>query len=273
MEATRVPAGHGIQWITDSLQALLKTPGPFAVMGLVIGAIHLVPVLGALAMLVIGPALYGGLQYAIRQQQRGATPELSHLFEAFRAEGKLPKMLMLCLPTIGFIVFAVVVGFILALLFGGAMLASGSLNDGDPSALVQAFGVGGVLFALLLFVPAALAVSAMTFFATSRVMLADVEPFQAMKQSFAAALANPGAFLLALIGFGLARLILFMVLMALSGPLATLVVAVAFEPLFAAMTLRGTDALFGAEDLSGPDADDLPPPALPPTPPGGGFEA
>ena len=187
MSYQQVPVGNGPQWLIGAVQLILKNPGPFALMGLLVAVIALVPILGALALLVLNPALYGGIMYAAREQEAGRTVDFQQLFQAFREEGKLGKMIMLCLPAIA---AAVAIGVLAVVFFGGALwgaIASGA----SESAVGASLGVSALIFA-----PLALAIGlisfALTFFATPRVMLAGVEPIAAMKDSVGACIANVG---------------------------------------------------------------------------------
>jgi hypothetical protein len=191
MSFQRVPAGHGLQWLTETVQLILKNPAPFALMGLLVAVLAMVPILGGLALLVLGPALYGGIMFAAREQQAGRSADFQHLFQAFREDGKLPKMMMLCLPGVA---AAVLIGVLAAIMLGGALLGAGvSAGSGSGSgALGAALGAGGLVFVLLA-LAAALASYALTFFATPRVMLESADPMAAMKDSLQACLANIGA--------------------------------------------------------------------------------
>jgi uncharacterized membrane protein len=188
MAFQQVPAGNGLHWITDAVNLVMKNPAPFLLMGLVIGVIAMVPILGGLALLVLGPALYGGIMFAANEEQSGRKADFQHLFQAFKESGKLPPLLMLCLPGV---IAAVVLGILGVVLLGGALLGAGMSASADSGAGLAALGAGAVVFFLL-----ALAVGivsyALTFFATPRVMLESAEPIEAMKDSARAVLANIG---------------------------------------------------------------------------------
>ena len=188
MAFQKVPAGNGLQWITDAVNLVMKNPAPFLLMGLVIGVVAMVPILGGLALLVLGPALYGGIMFAASEEQAGRKADFQHLFQGFKESGKLPKLLMLCLPGV---IAAVILGVLGVMMLGGAMLGAGMASSANSSAGLAAVGAGAFVFFLL-----ALAVGivsyALTFFATPRVMLESAEPIEAMKDSLSAVLANIG---------------------------------------------------------------------------------
>ena len=190
MSYQQVPVGNGPQWLVGAVQLILKNPGPYALMGLLVAVIAIVPVLGALALLVLNPALYGGIMFAAREQEAGRTVDFQQLFQAFREEGKLGKMIMLCLPAIA----AGVAIVALAVVFFGGALWGAMASGGSESAIGAGVGVGALIFIPLALI-IGLASFALTFFATPRVMLAGVEPIAAMKDSLSACIGNVGAVL------------------------------------------------------------------------------
>lgn len=194
MSAQKIEAGSGLNWITGSIQLILKNPVVFLVMGLIVAAIGMVPVLGGLVIIVIGPALYGGIAYAAREQESDRTAEIGQLFRAFSESGKAGPMIMLCLPSIA---GAVLLFVLLMIVVGGALLGGGlsALSSGSTEALIGSLG-GGALILIPLALAIALTVYALQFFAIPRVMLEGAEPMAAMKQSFSDCLGNPGAYLI-----------------------------------------------------------------------------
>jgi uncharacterized membrane protein len=257
MSHRKVDAARGIEWIRSATQLLLQNPTPFALMGLVLAVIGFVPILGGLALLVIGPALTGGIIYAAMRQERSEAIEVGNLFEAFRQEGKIGRMVMLCLPNIA-LIFVVAMVLVVALVAFGVAAALGSaMSSGQTPSLqmlLGTMGIGGMLMVVAVLIPAALAVAALLFFAVPRAMLQDTEPFAAMKQSFKACLDNLGAFLIAVIGVGLLRVLLMVLLGSVSTVLAAIVVGVVVEPLLAATMYRGFREVYG-EDAESPAQD------------------
>jgi uncharacterized membrane protein len=191
MAFQKVPAGNGVQWITESVNLILKNPAPFALMGLVIAVIGLIPILGGLALLVLGPALYGGIMYAANEQQAGRKADFQHLFEAFKQDGKLMKMIVLCLPSVAAGVILLALVFVMV----GGVIMSGGMSSSPEAAVMAALAASSVILLPVLII-VGLAVFALTFFATPRVMLDGAEPMDAMKDSVRATLANIGPALL-----------------------------------------------------------------------------
>ena len=191
MSFGKVDAGNGLNWLTEAIGIVFRNPGAFLVMALIVGVINLIPFLGSLAILVCGPALTGGIVYAARTEAEGGKAELGQLFQAFQQPDKIGPMLLLCLPTVVGAALLLVCG----LVFGLGALLGGGLSAANGSSLGAGALGGGVLVLMLIGLVVVLAIYAFQFFAIPRVMLDGIEPFAAMKESFAACLANIGAFL------------------------------------------------------------------------------
>lgn len=244
MNINRLDAGQGVAWITQAAQLLLRNPTPFALMGLVVAVGAMVPVLGGLALAIFGPALNGGIMTAARDQAAGRTVDFQQLFEAFRQPGKLPKMVMLCLPAV---IAGGIVVVLAVLLIGSALLAAGVSAATDANALAGiSLGFGGLLFAALA-LAIGLAAFALVFFATTRVMLHGVEPVQAMKDSWQASLANVGPLLIYLVLLFVSMLVLHMVFGWISVLLTQLALVTVYTPLAATAMLLASEQVFGSE--------------------------
>jgi uncharacterized membrane protein len=258
MSIQQVPAGNGLQWLTGAVNLILKNPVPFALMGLLVAVIAIVPILGSLALIVLGPALYGGIIYAAREQDAGRPADFQQLFQAFREEGKLGKMLMLCLPGIAAGVIIAVLGVIV---LGGTLLGAGvSAASNSGAAVGAAMGVGGVIFVLVAIAVGA-ASYALTFFATPQVMLESAEPIAAMKQSLQACLANVGAVLLYLVVL-LGIVIVLGMILGMIPFLGQLVLMTALIPVVCAASYLAWRQVYRR------DVTQEIPPVAPPSPPG-----
>lgn len=266
MSIRSVPAGNGITWITEAVRIVLKNPGPFVLMGLIFTVIAIVPILGSLALAIIGPALYAGIAWAARTQATGGSAEVGHLFQGFKEEGKIGPLLILCLPGI---VIGMVLGVLMAILIGVAMAGAGiSAATDSPAALIGSLGMGA--FVLLIAGIAMMLVGvALTFFAVPDVMFARNDAFAAMKDSVRASLANIGALLLYLVVLVVAVIVVMGVLSLISGLLAQVLVSIAAAP------LAGTSMYLAWKDIYGQPAEELPPVESAPQPPqdGGGMVA
>lgn len=195
MSFRKVEAASGMNWLSGAVGIVSRNPVEFLVMGLIVAAINLVPVLGGLFLALCGPALAGGIAYAAREQDQGRRPEIMHLFRAFQEPGRIAPMLMLCLPSLvgGFVILVFGFVFGLSALIGGGLGAAAS--DGSGAPWLAALGGGFLAFGLVA-VAVLVAVYALQFFAIPRVMLDHAEPWEAMKDSLSACLANLGAFVL-----------------------------------------------------------------------------
>lgn len=260
MSFHQVPAGSGLQWLTDAVQLILKNPAPFALMGLVVGVISMVPFLGGLALLLLGPALYGGIMYAAQEQAAGRSADFAHLFQAFREEGRIGKMLMLCLPGVAALVL---IGILAVFFVGGALLGAAGASAANASNLAAAmFGVGGLVF-LVLAIAIGFVSYALTLFATPQVMLTGADPIAAMKESLQACIANIGAVLVFVVVMGVAWVVLALVLSVV--PLVgQLLLVIAVVPIAAVACFMAWQQVY-RRDIT----QELPP-AVPPAP---GVEA
>lgn len=251
MAIRKVPAGNGVTWITAAVQLLLKNPAPFVLMGLVMAVAGIIPILGSLALAILGPALYGGIAWAARAQARGEAARFEHIGQAFNEEGKIGPMLLLCLPgVIGGMLAGIVVVIMLAMVMAGAGISAAA---DSATALWTSLGVGG-LFVVLVLLAVGVVVFAMTFFAIPDVMFARNDAFAAIKQSLSASRANVGALLLYLLILLVAMLVLMLVLSLLSSILAQFLVSIALAPVI------GTSMYLAWKDVYGETTAELAPP-------------
>lgn len=263
MHFKRVEPAQAVEWIRGAMRLLMANPAPFLLMGLAMTVIALVPFLGAMALLIIGPVLYAGIALAARTQDAGGQADFNQLLEGFRQPGKVGPLIALCLPNLGLMFAMIVVMVMVALSFGGAALLAAGGKPLDPTEvnLMTLFGVGGVVALLVLLVPLALATAALLFFAVPRVMFDGIEPFTALRESAQATAANLGAFLLTVLVLFFARFTAAVVLGSLVPVLGVLVVGSVFTPLIAAVLYFAWRDVFGAREAETSN------PAMPPSPP------
>jgi hypothetical protein len=203
MSFGKVEAGRGVTWLTEGVRLVMANPVAFLVMGLIVAVVNFIPILGGLALTILGPALLGGIVYAAREEAEGRKAEIAHLFRAFQEPGKIGPMLLLCLPAIAGGAVLLVCG----LVFGLGALIGGLAGAGNSASGLGALG-GGFVLMVLIAVALMFVIYALQFFAVPRVMLDGVEPFAAMKESLNACLANVGAFIV----FGVVLFAAFIVL-------------------------------------------------------------
>ncbi|MCB1561504.1 MAG: hypothetical protein KDI75_10500 [Xanthomonadales bacterium] len=276
MSESNTDAGSGVTWLSQGLQLFLKNPVPFAVMGLILGVIGMVPLLGGLVMMILGPALYAGMMSGYRAEAGGGKAEIGNLFAAFQQEGKVVKLLPLCLPGIAAaIVIGIVAGVLLigavATAAGGSVAASQMSSPEGVMAMMSGVGIIGGLIALVVFIAVALVAWALLFTAIPRVMFDGVEPFTAMKESFGTVKSNLFAFigfaLVAMIGYAVVAFVLNLLLgwSWITSFLPPLLMAAGFTPVIVGGLYSAYRQLFGgaavAEAL--PEVPAAPPPAPP----------
>jgi hypothetical protein len=186
-----VAAERGIRWISDAAQLIRANPAPFLLMGLAIGVLAILPLLGALALAVFGPALYAGIVFAASEQAAGRPADIQHLLRGFQQPGKLPRLVMLCLPGVA---AGLLVAIVAVVVIGSALAAAGAPPpSGNQPLDLPELGAAGPLFVLVAIVIAVVAYAAV-FFAIPRVMLTDVDALTAIGDSLRACRANLGAF-------------------------------------------------------------------------------
>ena len=256
MSYKSVDAGRGVVWLGNAFALLMKNPAVLLVMALILAVFQAIPVLN-FALVFIGPALFGGYLYAMREQDQDRPAEIAQLFAAFQIPGKIGNMLLLCVPGLvvsvvcSLLVFVFISGAVL-----GAALGSGS---GNSMGLMAGVGLGGLIAALII-LGFVLALYAVLFFAVPRVMFDEVEPFTAMTESVSACLANLGAMLLVGVAVLFAGMVSFLILGFL-GMIGLVLWGVAFWAMAAAVSYVSYKDVFGVRDMNV-----LTPP--PPPPPG-----
>lgn len=188
----KVESSRGMRWIGQALGLVRRWPQVFLPMGLVAGAIYLVPLLGGLVLLILGPSLLAGAVIAARDADRGGQPSFGQLFELFREEGRLGQGLRLCLPMVGGQLLA---GFLIGIPVAQAMLRAGvdiKTLESQPEMIIEL--MGGNLFAWALAALLIVLVAyAFTATAIARVALDRREAMAAMAESLRLVRANLGA--------------------------------------------------------------------------------
>lgn len=266
MNANNTTAGSGWTWVQQALALIKRWPQVFLLMGLILGVIAAVPFLGGLVVLILGPALIGGTVYAAQQADRGQTPAVGQLFQAFQDGDRIGSMVALCLPVIVASVVAGILVFIFAVgaAVGGGLTAASASN---PAVLFGALGAGALILIPIVII-IMLVAWALVFFAIPRVLLDRVGAFEAMKESLGAARANMGAFLVAVliigVGFWLLALILGLLHLGWIGQI--LAVAAMYSVLGPTM-YYGYRAVFGSAAAGAAETTAPPPPPPPPVEP------
>lgn len=208
----KVPIGNSLAWIRDAFATVGGHPLEFVTMGLIMATIAMIPLLGFLTLLFLGPALIGGMIYAAGENAHGRKPQVGQLFRVFQEGERLGSFVALCLP--------IVIGAFVLLLFAIPLVVyamhNGLLSEqmrSDPVAMNAALKQllfhhrAGMLYLAVMLIVLFL-VEMTTFLAIPAVMLRRKRASEAIRLSFSACRRNLGAFLVALLLFGAALQVL-----------------------------------------------------------------
>lgn len=184
-----LPAGEGWTWIARGWKLFTRAPLMWILSMLIVFVaavvMNFVPIIGGIAFQVLNAVIAAGFVVACRSLERGGEFELEHLFAGFRIRfGNLVivGLLFLAGSIAIFLVFAAFLGFTIL----------GAVLTGDSQAIAATvmksfFGLAlGGLVALALWVP----LIAAFWFAPALVVMHDVPPMEAMKQSFIGSFRN-----------------------------------------------------------------------------------
>ena len=210
-----VPAGNSFSWIGKGWWHFKSSPlawiGTMVVWFVISIVLSLIPVLGSIASILIGPVIMAGFMYGCAEQDEGGDFSISHLFSGFSNNVGQLMLVAVFYFVLMIVAVAIMMGGMF-MFFGGAMAA---LESPEAMNGITAGAVTGmVLLGFVVFLPVM-----MTYiFAPALVMLDDLSAFDAMKYSFTGCLKNilplfifsVVAFVLMIIGaipFGLGLLI------------------------------------------------------------------
>ncbi len=254
----KVPAKRAVFWLRSALQMVRRYPGTFLGMGFIYALIGLVPMLGLLTVVLLGPALLGGMiyagQFADNHEQTRSRPQFVAMFRAFQGDRRLGSLIALSLPAIGvFLVGLIILGFVMV-----QMKASGTLPT-DIATIQPIVLMKALIPRLLHWIPLLLGLSllayALTFFGIARAMLEDCSAWTAMGSSVKAVLKNSGAFLLTLLLILAASMLVMIPLMMVLMPIRALwIVSLLYNT--ALYALLGPILYFAWKDVFGLDHGD-----------------
>jgi hypothetical protein len=190
-----VPAGDGWQWIVDGFNLFKLNPGVWILNLIILLAISFalafIPIIGPLATNLLYPVFVAGLMLGCHALTHNEPLEVAHLFAGFREKaGPLIMVAVLYLVGAVVIVGVVSVGFGFSML--GVMFGGGAKGINVAAILLM------LLVMMALFIPLLMAI----WFAPALVVFHDLQPLEAMKQSFSGCLKNIVPFLVyGIIGF------------------------------------------------------------------------
>jgi len=180
------PASHGWLWINQAWQQFKAQPGVWlaavALVYLVTLALSLVPVVGSLATMILGPVFAGGLMLGARSQARQGRLRVAAGFDGFSTQGGQLALVGL-LYLLGLVVVFSLAGLLLmatGVMTAGSMEAL-SANDPELVAAVLGPGLGLVLLVLML---AMVPLLMLYWFAPALVALEGMSATRAMRMSF-----------------------------------------------------------------------------------------
>ena len=230
-----VDAGRGWEWIVEGFALFKKQPGTWILILIVLIActvlISIVPVIGALANVLLMQVFMGGLMLGCRALDNDENFEVGHLFAGFRQNtGDL--VVLGALTLLGWIL-----AFIPAIAIVGVGAFMAMMTGGSQAINVGAMGLSFVI-ALLVALALALPLYMALWFAPSLIVFNNLKPIDAMKKSFVACLKNIVPFLL----YG--------VIMLVQGTLAAIPLGLGFlvlGPVAIASIYAGYRDIFGAD--------------------------
>lgn len=188
-----VDAGRGVSWIGEGWTLFKAAPAMWIVAMLLFVGVqfvaNLLPIVGSLAAMLVGPLLLAGLLAFGHGIARGEPADLNALFIGFREKtGTLITVAVLYfLLFLGLLV--VFAGGAVFLLGGAALFASGS-PDQLMNSLLAGGGLLSVLLLFLVLFGVLMLLAAAYWFAPGLVLYTDLEAWPAMKESFRACLSN-----------------------------------------------------------------------------------
>ncbi len=191
--AARVDAGRGASWIGEGWTLFKAAPVMWIVALILLFAIQfvlgLVPVLGSLASMLIGPFFMVGVLAFAQRLADGGDADLGQLFVGFKEkQGPLLAIAVLYFVAI-VVIFAVCAGVAFGLLGGASLFSMEDPEQAIGALLAGAAGLSVLLLFLLAFA-LILLVAAAYWFAPGLVFYADLGAVEALKQSFAGVLRN-----------------------------------------------------------------------------------
>lgn len=202
------PASDGWRWIREAFGLvggkLGFWIGSFLLFFVIFFALGLIPFVGQLATIVLGPFVVAGFANAARRQTRGEGPSLEDLPIGFRqSPGALLAVALLYLAGV-VVVLTIVFGILFATVGAAAFSGGGEI---DPTVLAGAWTTLALawLIGMALLIPLLMAY----WFAPQRIVFEGLDAIAAMKTSFFGCLRNIVPFLI----YGLILIPIFIIAM------------------------------------------------------------
>jgi uncharacterized membrane protein len=182
-----VAAGRGWDWIVAGWDLFKRQPGMWigliVVAAIIMIVLAIIPFIGSLALMILGPVFGGGIMLGCKALSEGGELELGHLFAGFKQKfGPLAAVGAI------YLVASIVIALIVGLVTGAGMFAL--MSGGDLTAGQAAGAVMGVLLAVLIMLALMIPVWMAIWFAPALVVLNERGAVEALKESFSASLKN-----------------------------------------------------------------------------------
>lgn len=285
----KVPATAGAQWLLDAFALLRKQPLGLCGLGLTWGVLSAVPVLAGasvgavlqLALVLLGPFLFAGMVWAVREADQGRAVQPAHLWQGLKL-GRNGSILATLLPQ-------VVVVFVLAVLLLGLvgvdqlkhlLEVANKLQEmqqagqqPDPS-LFDSVPLGALFLCLLAAFVLGIVAWLLNFVAMPQIVFGDVPAITALATSLKASLRNLPALIVLFLLACVAMFVLMVFVTIIAGLIGLIAgggdtaYEVATNLLFFAvlMPLFAAVSYFAWKDLlAAPAASSSEPPPLPDT--------
>ncbi len=188
-----VPAGNGWMWLRQGFWHFRQSPLAWILTLLawmvILMVANFIPLIGPLAINIFGPVFIAGFMLGAREQEQGGTLQFGHLFRGFST-----NLGQLVLVGVIYLVGFIVIGIVMAIIFGTTFAALGGLEAAqgqDPQAMLAAMGGISTIILLILVVMALMIPLLMAYwFAPALVVVDGLSAVNAMKLSFKGCLKN-----------------------------------------------------------------------------------
>ncbi len=188
MNTKKVNADAGLGWLGEGWRLFKLNPGMWIALILIylviIVVLSFIPLLGALILALITPALSTGLVHAARELDQGRDLAIEQLFAGLKEAKQRTPLLTLGAIYIGAGIVALLVMFLL----GGGALMGGILAGGDAGPGAAAVGGAGLIIVVALVL--AILIAMAFVYAGPLVMFRNMPPVDSLKASFSACTQN-----------------------------------------------------------------------------------
>ncbi len=191
--AAKVAAGHGAHWIGEGWALFKAAPWMWIAMFLVVIGIQivltLIPIVGDIVNVLIGPILMAGLLAFAHGIAQGEEADIGKLFVGFKE--KTGTLIAVAALYVVMFIAVMLVGVVVALaLLGGADLFNAQSLEQAAQVLMGGADTVTVMIIVLAITALMLPVAAAYWFAPGLVFYADLGAMAAMKESFWACVRN-----------------------------------------------------------------------------------